>query len=107
MSIIWQRAIDAANLTDIYERVLEGTRLSFNDGMRLHRAVTHHCRLLRPSGAQTQNDKGAHRVLDALLYRFGKLTLADFMRAASVQMTGVRVRKIVPFERGFIEREQD
>ena len=38
MSIIWQRAIDAANLTDIYHRVLEGTRLSFDDGLRLYRA---------------------------------------------------------------------
>ena len=38
MSIIWQRAIDAANLTDIYERVLDHQRLSFDDGMRLYQA---------------------------------------------------------------------
>ena len=38
MSIIWQRAIDAANLTDIHERVLYHQRLSFDDGMRLYQA---------------------------------------------------------------------
>ena len=33
---IWRRAIEAAGLGDIHERVLAGERLSFDDGMRLY-----------------------------------------------------------------------
>src|SRR4028118_2289131 len=35
-SKIWQRAVEAAGLSDIHERVLAGNRLSFDDGMRLY-----------------------------------------------------------------------
>jgi aminodeoxyfutalosine synthase len=35
---IWTRAIEAAGLRDIHERVLGGERLSFEDGMRLYEA---------------------------------------------------------------------
>lgn len=33
---IWRRAIEAANLSDIHEKVLYGERLSFEDGIRLY-----------------------------------------------------------------------
>jgi len=35
---IWRRAIEAANLADIHDRVLDNERLGFEDGLRLYQA---------------------------------------------------------------------
>ncbi len=34
--LIWKRAIEAANLGAIYDKVMEGERLSFDDGLQLY-----------------------------------------------------------------------
>ncbi len=53
--LIWKRAIEAAGLGDIYEKVLKSERLSFEDGMRLYAAPQSQCaRLSRQHRARAQ-----------------------------------------------------